>query len=58
MIFENDYFLEDYIMIYCISEKIIEITYDTLIHQPLEKYLINKNIIIHGSFLKTKLFKN
>ncbi len=57
MRFDNDYFLEDYIDIFASDRDVIQITYDILFHQPLEKYLTEKtNILINGTALKTRLF--
>jgi hypothetical protein len=48
MRFDNDYFLEDNLDIFVIERCKIIVTYDTLFHQSLEKYLNGKNLLIHG----------
>ncbi len=56
---DNDYFLEDFLDIYYLCDKGMIITYDTLLHQSLEKYLIGDvNIIIKGHKIDKRFFKN
>jgi hypothetical protein len=59
MRFEKDYFLEDYIDIDYQYNKSMNITYDTLTHQSLEKYLNGDvNIIIKGKKINKYAFKD
>lgn len=56
MRFQNDYFLEDYHTIQCLSHDCLIITYDTYLHQSLEKYLTGEvNIILRGNDISNRV---